>query len=240
MLPSNEPPTHSDAAEPRTTADGTHTLYSAAYGQTYHSCHGALTEARHVFLEASGVAERLTQGLPTTLLEVGFGTGLNFLVTAHAAIVNNTPLHYVALERDVLAHELLARLNHGERLHAEALRDDLLTWRRSLPPTVPVGTYHTTFSATVELTLRVGDATVIELPSRSYHAVYLDAFSPDVNPELWSQDFFARLYEALSPGAALSTYSARGSVRRALQAAGFVVQKRPGPPGKREMVVAER
>ena len=116
---------------PEPTADGFDTLYSPVYGQTYPSKHGALIEARHVFLEGSDVAERLAQGLPTRVLEVGFGTGLNFLLTAHRAASVNVPLQYVALEKDMLPADVLARLNHGAQRGATALRDALLAWRRA-------------------------------------------------------------------------------------------------------------
>ena len=222
------------------TADGFDTLYSTAYGQTYHSTHGALTEAQHVFLEGSGVAERLARHRPTRVLEVGFGTGLNFLLTAHQAAATRTRLHYTALEKNVLPAEMLALLNHGKRLDALPLSEALLTWRRTLPDTPPPGLYAHPFSEALSLQLVVGDATEAVIPDPAYHAVYLDAFSPDANPELWTEAFLARLFAVMHPGGTLATYSAKGSVRRALEAAGFRVKKRPGPPGKREMLMAVR
>ena len=229
-----------DQPTPEPTADGFDTLYSPRYGQTYHSKHGALIEARHVFLEGSGVAERLAQRLPTWVLEVGFGTGLNFLLTAHRATSTGTPLQYVALEKAVLPADVLARLNHGPQLGATDLCDALLAGRRALPNVVPPGRYPLAFAETGSLDLVVGDATEVELPNLAYDAVYLDAFSPDVNPELWTPAFLARLYAVMREGGTLATYSARGVVRRSLEAAGFRTGKRSGPPGKREMLVAVR
>lgn len=84
----------------------------------------------------------------------------------------------------------------------------------------------------------LGNATHIELPQLNFHAIYHNAFSPNANPELWTQDFFAQLFPLLEPGGKLATYSVKGTVRRNLQAVGFKVQKLPGPPGKREMLVA--
>ena len=92
----------------------------------------------------------------------------------------------------------------------------------------------------IKLTLILGEATGANIPPHSYHAIYHDAFSPAANPELWTPHFFVRLYAALKPGGKLATYSAKGAVRRALQTVGFRVQKLPGPPGKREMIVATR
>ena len=220
------------------TADGSDTLYSAAFGQTFHSRHGALTEAEHVFLRGTDVEERLAARSRTSVLEVGFGTGLNFLLTARHALEAGAPLRYVALERDLLAADVLAALNHGDRLGATALRDALLAWRRRLPDVVPPGRYRTSVHDVVQLELVVGDATSVALPDARYDAVYLDAFSPDANPELWTSTFFARLFGVMKPGGRLATYSAKGQVRRDLEAAGFAVEKRPGPPSKREMLVA--
>ena len=224
----------------RSTADGFDTLYSAAFGQTFHSQHGARTEAEHVFLRGSGVEARLAVGEQTSVLEVGFGTGLNFLLTAQRAISAGAPLRYTALERDLLSADVLATLNHAERLGAAPLRDALLAWRRGLPEPVPPAAYHAALHDLVLLECLVGDATEITLPDVRYDAVYLDAFSPDVNPELWTSAFFARLFAVLKPGGRLATYSAKGQVRRNLAAVGFRVEKRLGPPGKREMLVAVR
>jgi tRNA U34 5-methylaminomethyl-2-thiouridine-forming methyltransferase MnmC len=219
------------------TADGYDTLYSPTYDQTYHSTFGALTEARHVFLEGTGVADRLQQSQATRVLEVGFGTGLNFLVTAREAELATATLHFVSLETDLLPAPVLAQLNHGELLNATALKTALVAWRKSLPATLPPGTYHLAFSDTITLDLLVGDATTTALPALDFDAVFLDAFSPKTNPELWTVPFLARLHTALKTGGKLATYSAKGSVRRALMAAGFVVERRPGPPGKRHMLV---
>ncbi len=226
-----------DEAGPRRTGDGFDTLFSLRYGQTYHSMHGAGVEAQHVFLDATGTAERLGAGEPTRVLEVGFGTGLNFLLTAKQAITTDTPLTFVALERDVLPASTLATLNHREYL-GRAPAASLIAWRRTLSDGVQEGEYEAQFGP-VKLVLLIGDATEVALPG-GFDAVYLDAFSPDANPELWTALFLHRLHEALRPGGRLATYSAKGSVRRALAEAGFVVEKRAGPPGKREITVATR
>ncbi|MEM9996323.1 MAG: tRNA (5-methylaminomethyl-2-thiouridine)(34)-methyltransferase MnmD [Bacteroidota bacterium] len=221
----------------RRTADGTDTLYHPAYSQTYHSHHGALAEARHVFLEATGVADRLARRTSAAVLEVGFGTGLNALLTAQAALQHGTPLTFVSLEREVLPAATLAALNHGAVLDVQPLADALVAWRASLPAPVPVGRYACDLAPSVALHLLVGDAASAVLPSNAFDAVYLDAFSPDANPGLWTAPFLAGLCASLRPGGRLATYSAKGSVRRTLQAVGFAIEKRPGPPGKREMLV---
>lgn len=220
----------------RPTADGFATLYSARYGQTYHSCHGAGLEAQHVFLDGAGVAERLDTGKPTDVLEVGFGTGLNFMLTAQHALATNTPLTFTSLERDVLPAAALRALKYAE--HLGPIAKALIDWRAALPDVVTPGPNRLAFDAAT-LDLIVGDATEAALP-RNCDAVYLDAFSPDANPELWTPPFLQQLHDALRPGGRLATYSVRRSVREALAEAGFEVHKRPGPPGKRECLVAVR
>jgi len=220
----------------RPTADGFATLYSPRYGQTYHSRHGAGLEARHVFLDGAGVSDRLAAGQPTHVLEVGFGTGLNFLLTARRALAAGTSLTFTSLEHDLLPVETLHALEY--RQHLGPIAEAFLEWWTRLPETGPSGCHHFSFE-TVALALLVGDATDTALPD-ACDAVYLDAFSPDVNPELWTPAFCRRLHGALRPGGRLATYSVRRSVREALAEAGFEVQKRPGPPGKRECLVALR
>jgi len=220
------------------TGDGFDTLYSTEYQQTYHSKRGALIEAEYVFFNGTGVKQRLIEGLSARILEIGFGTGLNFWLTAYHSRLTNTLLHYVALEKNLLPAEVLTQLNHGALFEGIAeIRQAFLDWRTSLSHPVPDKMLRWDFSDAVRLELILGDATQVEIPQRGYHAVYHDAFSPNVNPELWAPDFFARLYAVMSPGGKLATYSARGLVRRNMQAAGFYVQKLPGPPGKREMIV---
>ncbi len=260
-----------DSVSLQPTADGYDTLYSSAYRQTYHSTRGALTEARHVFLEGSGARRRLEQGQPTRVLEVGFGAGLNFWLTVHYSQAGRAPLHYVALEKQLLPASLLASLNHGQlSAPVNALRQDFLAWRSALPlaaaqarwkptepgisnenknsywgelPPKPPGlrrSFQQSGGPNLQLTLLLSDARQIELPGPPYHAIYLDAFSPDANPELWTEEFLGRLLAVLAADGKLATYSAKGAVRRALQAVGFVVGKQPGPPGKKEMLVASR
>lgn len=220
------------------TADGSRTLYSSRYRQTYHSDKGAVTEAKHVFLDASGAAARLERGCETRVLEVGFGTGLNFFLTADLALRCGAGLEYTALERELLPAELVASLDYAAHLSVPPLLERYVVWRGDLPRTANKP-YTFSFRSDVRLTLLIGEATEQPLPMAAFHAVYHDAFSPDANPELWDEAFFETLKRALKPNGTLSTYSVKGEVRRRLQRLGFRVDKRPGPPGgKREMLVA--
>lgn len=226
------------------TKDGSKTLYSERYAQTFHSDKGAVTESKHVFLESSEVAPKLRAGESVSVLEVGFGTGLNFFLTADIAVKHQAKLSYTALEQTLLPASVVQHLGYEEHLENEGVLESYLAFRQSLPEDVENGQYIFEYHG-VRLTLLVGEATtgtlgVNLIGVNLFDAIYQDAFSPDANPELWSEDFFAKLYGVLKPSGKLTTYSVKGDVRRTLRKVGFVVQKRPGPlGGKREMLIAE-
>ncbi|MEX2542453.1 MAG: tRNA (5-methylaminomethyl-2-thiouridine)(34)-methyltransferase MnmD [Trueperaceae bacterium] len=227
-----------DELERQVTDDGSATLFSTGFNQTFHSRHGAVAESLHVFLAGSGADRRLRSGLATKVLEVGFGTGLNFLLSAQTALAGNARLAYVALERDLLPATLVSQLGYGE--YAAAPLEDYLRFRERLGPPPSEGLYRGEITGAL-LELRLGDASAIELEEDAFDAIYHDAFSPDANPELWSLEFLARLAAALAPGGTLATYTVKGEVRRRLQAAGLQVSKVSGPAGgKREMLIALR
>ncbi len=220
------------------TADGSDTLYSDEFEQMFHSKHGALTETKQVFVEGSGVGEQLRQGQPTNILEVGFGTGLNFFVTAELALQTGTPLHYVALEKALLPAATLQTLNHHQLLdEGRNIRNNYLSWREAVANDL---SQQLTWEASDNITLEliIGDATQCNIPERTYHAIYHDAFAPDSNPDLWTEAMFKRLFDVLAEDGRLATYSVKGTVRRTLASVGFTPVKRPGPSGKREVLVA--
>ena len=224
-----------------TTADGSLTLRDVRLDQTYHSGHGALAEARHVFLDGSGAHERLASGRATRVLEVGLGTGLNLLLTADAAVTAGAELHYRALDTRLPSAALLRALDHGRHLVHPDLAASWLALRGT--SLARHGIVSLTLARGVQLDVSLGDATrarTLEEPGWA-HAIYHDAFSPDAAPGLWSERFLARLAHALAPGGVLVTYSVKGEVRRRLAALGLHVEKAPGPPGgKREMLRAVR
>ncbi|MFO7546553.1 MAG: tRNA (5-methylaminomethyl-2-thiouridine)(34)-methyltransferase MnmD [Trueperaceae bacterium] len=242
------------------TADGSRTLRSGAHGQTYKSRLGALSESRTVYAEGSGVAARLAAGTPASVLEIGFGTALNFLVTSEAARVAGTKLQYVAVESDLLSAAILRMLAHEEALAPSPLPAAFLAWRAALedeeatrePGQAPTPRRHRWRVGPVALDLVVGNVLddrtwALMLPDAGrgrgagFDAIYHDAFSPAVSPELWSSAFLARLAGVLAPGGRLVSYSVAGAVRRALAVAGLEVRKAPGPPGgKAEALVATR
>jgi len=169
------------------------------------------------------------------------------LATAYLAQQRATPLHYVALEKSLLSGHLLRELNYGQLFgrgqkvgRNQTISHTLLQWWEGLPNPLPDSPLSCTFDPNLRLDLIYGDATQVDIPDFAYQAIYHDAFSPAVNPELWTETFFRRLYQCLAPQGKLATYSAKGTVRRAMQAVGFTVSKHPGPPGKRDMVVATK
>ena len=205
------------------TADGSLSAHSARYGQSYGSRFGAARQARQVFAEGSG-----THLHPTPrILEVGFGLGQNFRATLAATA--GRPLHYLAYEFDPVPAELLREVA-APRLLAEhpAWTALLEGWGQPVEFVQPG----------VRVDIRLENVTLAALPSDWASAVYLDGFSPDVNPEVWSPGFLGKLADALQVGGVLVTYSAAGHVRRGLQAAGLSVERLPGPPGKREVLRA--
>ena len=222
------------------TGDGTCTLLSTEYGQTYRSTFGALTEACHVFLKGAQVTRILAARRAIRVLEVGFGAGLNFLITAAESRSAGASLSYTALEKTLPAATHLELLGYGD---IDGLQDPaaaLAHWRQELPPVVPRGRYEQELLPGCRLTLLIGDATEQVLPLDRYDVVYLDGFSPKVNSELWAPTFVQSLFNALVPGGMLATYSSAGQVRRTLLCSGFRVMRRVGPTGKREVLAAEK
>ncbi len=224
----------------RITRDGSYTLYSDRYKQTFHSVHGSKTEALHVFLEGSGIRKILESQRQASVLEVGFGTGFNFFLTADLADRVRAKLSFSSLEQTLLDADTIASLGFEEWLAASSILTEFISWRKAQPLNPDPGLLSWNPSDSLSLHLLLGEATQQVLQPASFDAIFLDAFSPDQNPELWTIQFFEKLYHALKPGCYLATYSAKSMVRKNLMAAGFDAQKLPGPPGKREMLVGLR
>jgi tRNA U34 5-methylaminomethyl-2-thiouridine-forming methyltransferase MnmC len=213
------------------TDDGSNSVYAKELDEHYHSVHGALQESRHIFIGAGlhGVPD-LTIDL--NILEVGFGTGLNALLTLADPAVARRKVHYVTLEPYPLPIELVAGLNYCSALGYASFGEQFLRMHKQQAG-IPV--YLTDNFIFNRVEARIED---VELANSMFHLVYFDAFSPQVQPELWTTEIFFTLYSAMQPGGILVTYSCKGSVKRALKTAGFRVENIPGPPGKREITRA--
>lgn len=221
------------ARTPFLTKDGSHTLLHEEWGEIYHSRHGAIAESRHVYIEM-GLRPALATGLPLRILEMGFGTGLNALLTLEATAGYASEIHYHTIEKYPLTPAEWAPLNYPALI---SLKDGQQYY--SLMHTAPSG-FMISVIPGFNFTREAGDIADF-LPVAEpdfYDLIYYDAFAPEVQPELWTAAVFAGLYRIAGRGAVLVTYSAKGSVKRAMIAGGWKVEKRPGPPGKREMIWA--
>ncbi len=214
-----------------TTDDGSHSFYLPTLDEHYHSTHGALQESLHVFIGSGyGAAARLPRPA-LRVLEVGFGTGLNALLTWERSRSAPLRVAYTALEPYPLDEQCVRGLNYPEQLPEAGARVAFETIHRcgwEMPQQID-GHF-----SLLKLRCCFSDFE----PEGDFDLVYHDAFSPAVQPELWTRDVFAKLAGCMSPGAVLVTYCAKGEVRRHLRSVGLTVERLPGPPGKREMTRA--
>jgi len=215
------------------TGDGSHSLYMPELGEYYHSTFGALQESRHVFLKA-GFEHVISKGGVLRVLEVGFGTGLNALLTLARAAEENLEVAYDTLEPFPLSKAEWSELNLPKLVENGRFTDAFARMHQAEDQVIT--RIHDGFS------FQRNSCTLQEvvLPDSHYHVVYHDAFAPQYQPEMWTLEVFEKLYAAMLPGAVLTTYCTKGSVKRAMKAAGFVLSHPEGPPGKREMTVAVR
>ncbi len=223
------------------TADGSHTLFLPGWDEHYHSLHGAIRESLHIFINegfdrvAGGFVEgERGAGKSLMVLEVGFGTGLNALLTVERAMDMGVNVNYLALEPYPLTAAEVSRLNLPDKVAGGLLADDFFRMHNAHFGEMTNVRQGFLFS---KWKFRLQDA---PLPPSVYHLVYHDAFAPQVQPELWGAEVFGKLHRAMVPGGVFTTYSAKGSVKRALRACGFSLSHPAGPPGKREMTRASR
>lgn len=212
------------------TADGSYTLYVPELDEHYHSVKGALTESQHIFIEM-GLKHSPTP--EPRILEIGLGTGLNAFLTLLAAEEMQRKVHYTGIERYPLAEETLRQLDYpgiiGKKHEEDYYAIHQAPWEKE-----------TNLSPWFTLHKIEGDFTRHTF-QKGYDIIYFDAFAPEKQPEMWEQSLFNILYNVLNEGGILTTYCAKGVVRRMLQTAGFTVERLPGPPGgKREILRATK
>jgi len=210
------------------TADGSHTLYVRELNESYHSVNGALSESEHVYLQNGyhflGRLENIT------VVEIGFGTGLNCLLTALEAERMKTPTLYYAFEKFPLPGKVLDSLNYPHICGNEGAglfrKIHEIPWEKRVE-----------ISPWFALRKIRKDVLVDPMDEmEEVNLVYFDAFGPDKQPEIWSQELFLKIFRRMQAPGVFVTYSAKGSVRRNLEKAGFVVERLPGAAGKREML----
>lgn len=217
------------------TKDGSHSVEIPEMQVSYHSVHGAIQESLHVYISA-GLQYWLTQHTGSSgcsIFEMGFGTGLNALLTLMAT--ENLPhkILYESVEAWPLEPAITGQLNYCNSLQ----RPDL----KSLFKLLHQCEWNKAISITNNFTIEKANTSLINFSTHQlFDIIYYDAFAPRAQPELWTESIFQQLFNLLTPGGILVTYCSKGSVRRAMQAAGFTVEKLPGPLGKREMLRAVR
>jgi tRNA U34 5-methylaminomethyl-2-thiouridine-forming methyltransferase MnmC len=207
------------------TADGTVTLHVAELNENYHSLHGAMQESMHVFIAAG--LHSFKKGEPLRIFEVGFGTGLNCLLTrmlATGAVI------YHAIELHPLDDSITEKLNYAQN-PSEKNQFDLMhaiAWNEEKEISKDF------------LLKKINADLLIYNSGEKYDLIYFDAFGPNAQPEMWSKTILDKMYAMLNPGGILVTYCAKGEVKRNLKEAGFQIETLPGPPGKREMTRGRR
>jgi tRNA U34 5-methylaminomethyl-2-thiouridine-forming methyltransferase MnmC len=212
------------------TKDGSSTLYSPRFNEHYHSVHGAIQESMHVFIRMGLEAIRPFKK-EVSILEMGFGTGLNALLTLLYA--QDLRIQYTGIESDPVPLPLVQTLNYPEELKMPEAQEPFLLMHQ-VEWNQPVVINEQFVLAKCHCKLQEFEA------SQPFDLVYFDAFAPNAQPELWEDEIWVKLYDLMADGGVFVTYSAKSSVRRGLQSAGFDVEKLPGPPGKREMLRAQK
>jgi tRNA U34 5-methylaminomethyl-2-thiouridine-forming methyltransferase MnmC len=216
--------------QPVLTEDGSTTLFIPELNEHYHSIHGAVQESMHIFIR-EGYAQ--IRNFPARIFEAGFGTGLNTFLTFLESEKEGRAIHYSTIEKYPIEDHLVRLLNYPEK--TDPTKEKIFHAIHGVPwdQDIRISEYFT-------LHKMKGDLREVQLPHSSFDLVYFDAFGPAVQPELWTEEIFRMLYKSMKEDACLVTYSVKGSVTRAMKAAGFSLEKLPGPPGKREMTRATK
>ncbi len=215
--------------EIKITEDGSHTIFIPELNEHYHSTHGAIQEAIHVYIN-TGL--KFSDKNPIRILEIGFGTGLNTYLSLIEAENTKRQIDYHSLERYPVEEEQVKELNYAEQIEFE--KKDLFKqlhqaeWNQTLA-----------ISSYFNLNKISGDLKSIDFTDE-YDLIFFDAFAPDVQADLWTEEIFKKLYACTSPNAILVTYCSKGIVKRALRASGFEVKRLAGPPGKHHILRARR
>ena len=216
--------------EIRVTGDGSKTIFLPELNETYHSSNGAVQESRHIFIE-NGLDLVEKQGA-IRILEVGFGTGLNALLSASWAEKNNQRIHYIGIEAKPLRPELCFQLDYPRHIgqNSEKIYDALIRCDWEMDNQL------TTHFTIQKREVKIQDFAAVE----NVDLIYFDAFGPRVQAEMWEYPILEKMYQSLNAGGALVTYCAQGQFKRDLKSVGFILESLPGPPGKREMTRAIR
>lgn len=215
------------------TSDGSTTIHIPEWNEQYHSKHGAIQEAKHVFikkgLEFYNAENTSELNNEITILEIGFGTGLNAFITLLEA--QNQKVNYVGVEAYPVANNEIQKLNYVKELDAEKFNKEFQKIHET--------SWETKHDITPNFSLTKRQQFFEDITDKdTFNLIYFDAFGARVQPDLWTENIFKKMFDALKSDGVLVTYAAKGSVRRAMQSVGFSVERLEGPPGKREMLRA--
>ncbi|KIA91681.1 tRNA (5-methylaminomethyl-2-thiouridylate)-methyltransferase [Pedobacter kyungheensis] len=211
------------------TADGSNTLYNETIGEHYHSKHGALQESKHVFIGA-GLQFVAAKQAEISILEVGFGTGLNFILTLEYCEDNNIQLNYTSIEAFPLSTGLIEQTGYSAYVPQTIWNSFITNYEAALKSPQSL-------SALSTLEIPHTTLAAFNTPKR-FDIIYYDAFSVQHQPEMWSDEIIAHACSFLKPGGTFVTYAITGKLKRAIKACSFTIEKLPGAPGKREMLRA--
>jgi len=212
------------------TDDGSSSIFSAEVNQYYHSHFGALQESMHIFIESGLCSDMLSHLEHISILEIGFGTGLNALLTYFKAKELHKKTYYEALELYPLISQEVEELNYPAIL-PYSFATKVFTTLHHAP-------WHTKQIISENFTLQKRQTSAVNAnyTPNTFDLVYFDAFSPEAQPELWTKEVFESIYAAMKNGGILLTYCTKGSVKNTLKEIGFQIKKLPGPIGKREIL----
>jgi len=215
------------------TSDGSTTIHIPEWNEQYHSKHGAIQEAKHVFIKKGlkfyNAENEFELNNEIAILEIGFGTGLNAFITLLEA--QNQKVNYVGVEAYPVANDEIQKLNYVKALDAENFNKEFQKIHET--------SWETKHDITPNFSLTKRQQFFEDITDKdTFNLIYFDAFGARVQPDLWTENIFKKMFDALKSDGVLVTYAAKGSVRRAMQSVGFSVERLEGPPGKREMLRA--
>jgi len=213
------------------TGDGSHTLYVPELGEHYHSVFGAIAESKHIFLEA-GFKHIYRPFEKIRILEIGFGTGLNALLTCIESEAKGCKMKYTTIELNPLQEDVYSLLNFADLINYRDSREIFLRLHQ-LPWNKWAHLTENFFLLKINTSLEA-----YQPAKEAFDLVYFDAFGPDIQPEMWTKEVFNKIAFGLKKHGVLVTYSTKGTVKRNLSGAGFSLEKLPGPRGKREFLKA--
>lgn len=213
-----------------TTSDGSKTLFNSRVGEHYHSRHGALQESKHVFLE-SGLKYFLKEGVKkASIIEVGFGTGLNFLVSADYCSLKKIRMDYTGIEAYPLSADLICKTDYDQYISPEVWQAFTTSYELALKQETDLNSYSK---------LQIACTQLLEFQSEKlFDVVYFDAFAAIHQPDMWTEEALSHISKFLRPGGVFVTYAITGNLKRTMKGLGFAIEKAPGAPGKREMLRA--